>query len=62
MPHQPPPATFGRFEAERPNVRWVGDALHGPLVAGRKAILMDSATMPPRQPPTVLSSGGVWTS
>jgi putative transposase len=35
-----PPATFGRFEAERPNVRWVGDALHGPVVAGRKAILI----------------------
>jgi putative transposase len=35
-----PPAVFGRFEAERPNVRWVGDALHGPLVAGRKAILI----------------------
>jgi putative transposase len=30
---------FGRFEAERPNDRWVGDALHGPAVAGRKAIL-----------------------
>jgi putative transposase len=35
-----PPATFGRFEAERPNARWVGDALHGPFVAGRKAILI----------------------
>jgi len=35
-----PPATFGRFEAERPNARWVGDALHGPVVAGRKAILI----------------------
>jgi len=34
------PAAFGRFEAERPNARWVGDALHGPLVAGRKAILI----------------------
>ena len=31
---------FGRFEAERPNARWVGDALHGPHVAGRKAILI----------------------
>jgi putative transposase len=30
---------FGRFEAEAPNVRWTGDALHGPVVAGRKAIL-----------------------
>jgi putative transposase len=35
-----PPAVFGRFEAEAPNVRWVGDALHGPVVAGRKAILI----------------------
>lgn len=30
---------FGRFEASRPNELWVGDALHGPVVAGRKAIL-----------------------
>jgi putative transposase len=35
-----PPAVFGRFEAEAPNARWVGDALHGPVVAGRKAILI----------------------
>ena len=35
-----PLAVFGRFEADRPNARWVGDALHGPLVAGRKAILI----------------------
>ena len=35
-----PPAVFGRFEADAPNVRWVGDALHGPHVAGRKAILI----------------------
>ena len=34
------PAVFGRFEAEAPNVRWVGDALHGPHVGGRKAILI----------------------
>src|SRR6476659_6703620 len=25
---------FGRFEADAPNERWVGDALHGPKVAG----------------------------
>ncbi|MGB8379695.1 MAG: ATP-binding cassette domain-containing protein, partial [Dermatophilaceae bacterium] len=31
---------FGRFEADRPNARWVGDALHGPQVEGRKAILI----------------------
>jgi putative transposase len=30
---------FGRFEAGAPNERWVGDALHGPLVAGRKTYL-----------------------
>jgi putative transposase len=30
---------FGRFEAERPNELWVGDALHGPAVGGRRAIL-----------------------
>ena len=35
-----PPAVFGRFEAEAANVRWVGDALHGPTVQGRKAILI----------------------
>ena len=30
---------FGRFEATRPNELWVGDALHGPKVAGKNAIL-----------------------
>lgn len=34
-----PPHAFGRFEAEAANVRWTGDALHGPTVGGRKAIL-----------------------
>jgi putative transposase len=38
-PDGSPPAAFGRFEAERPNELWVGDALHGPAVGGRKAIL-----------------------
>jgi putative transposase len=33
------PQAFGRFEAARPNVRWTGDALHGPAVAGRKTFL-----------------------
>ncbi|MGV1030547.1 MAG: integrase catalytic domain-containing protein [Dermatophilaceae bacterium] len=33
------PAVFGRFEADAPNQRWTGDALHGPTVGGRKAIL-----------------------
>ena len=39
-PDGAPLAVFGRFEAEHRNVRWVGDALHGPHVAGRKAILI----------------------
>src|SRR6266498_1398841 len=30
---------FGRFEAEAPNQLWTADALHGPVVAGRKAYL-----------------------
>jgi putative transposase len=30
---------YGRFEASQPNELWVGDALHGPIVASRKAIL-----------------------
>ncbi len=33
------PQAFGRFEADAPNRRWTGDALHGPSVGGRKAIL-----------------------
>jgi len=32
-------AVFGRFEAAAPNERWVGDALHGPKVGGRKTYL-----------------------
>ena len=31
---------FGRFEAEAPNVLWVADVLHGPLVGGRKTYLV----------------------
>ena len=38
-PDGTPPQTFGRFEADEPNARWTGDALHGPTVGGRKAIL-----------------------
>jgi len=34
-----PPRAFGRFEAAAPNDRWTGDALHGPVVAGRKTYL-----------------------
>jgi transposase len=32
-------AVFGRFEAENPNDRWTGDALHGPKIGGRKTYL-----------------------
>lgn len=39
-PDGAPLQVFGRFEAQQPNVRWVGDALHGPQIAGRKAILI----------------------
>jgi putative transposase len=34
------PEAFGRFEAEAPNDRWTGDALHGPTVRNRKALLL----------------------
>jgi putative transposase len=42
--HRPPAGegqqqVFGRFEATRPNELWTGDALHGPVVAGRKTYL-----------------------
>ena len=30
---------FGRFEATRPNELWVGDALHGPRIGSKNAIL-----------------------
>jgi putative transposase len=33
------PAVFGRFEAENPNDRWTGDALHGTKIGGRKTYL-----------------------
>jgi putative transposase len=33
------PTVFGRFEAAAPNERWVGDALHGPRIGGRKTYL-----------------------
>jgi len=33
------PRVFGRFEAQCPNMLWTGDALHGPAIGGRKAIL-----------------------
>lgn len=31
--------TYGRFEAAARNDRWTGDALHGPVIAGRKTYL-----------------------
>ena len=33
------PAVFGRFEADRPNEIWVGDAFHGIRLGGRKTYL-----------------------
>jgi putative transposase len=33
------PQAFGRFEAGRCNELWTGDALHGPVIAGRKTYL-----------------------
>jgi putative transposase len=33
------PQAFGRFEADRPNEIWVGDAFHGPRIGGRKSYL-----------------------
>jgi putative transposase len=32
-------SVFGRFEAAHPNDLWTGDALHAPVVAGRKTYL-----------------------
>jgi transposase InsO family protein len=31
---------FGRFESAAPNVLWVADVLHGPLIGGRKTYLV----------------------
>ena len=33
------PKVFGRFEADEPDQLWVSDGLHGPIVAGRRAVL-----------------------
>lgn len=38
-PGTAPGGAFGRFEAPAPNERWVGDALHGPRVGGRRTYL-----------------------
>ena len=35
-----PPRAYGRFGAARRNELWMGDALHGPLVGGRKSYLL----------------------
>jgi len=34
------PRAYGRFEAKRRNELWMGDALHGPVVDGKKAYLL----------------------
>ncbi|MGH9170848.1 MAG: DDE-type integrase/transposase/recombinase [Acidimicrobiales bacterium] len=34
------PRAFGRYEAGSRNERWLGDAMHGPVVAGHKAYLL----------------------
>ncbi len=39
-PDGTPPAVFGRFEASARNELWTGDALHGPMVGGRKTYLL----------------------
>jgi putative transposase len=38
-PDGSPPVAFGRFEAQAPNDRWTGDALHGPVVEDHRAYL-----------------------
>ena len=38
-PDGSPPPAFGRFEAARPNEMRTGDALHGPVIGGRKTYL-----------------------
>jgi putative transposase len=38
-PDGAPPRSFGRFEAAARNDLWTGDALHGPVLGGRKTYL-----------------------
>jgi hypothetical protein len=38
-PDGSPPPVFSRFEAARCNEMWTGDALHGPVIGGRKTYL-----------------------
>ena len=39
---------FGRFEADRPNELWTGDALHGPAIGGRQCYLFAFLDEPSR--------------
>ncbi|HPB45928.1 MAG: DDE-type integrase/transposase/recombinase [Microthrixaceae bacterium] len=39
-PDGQPLEVFGRFEADTTNVLWTGDALHGPVIGGRKVYLL----------------------
>ncbi len=39
-PDGAPPKVYGRFEAAGRNDLWTGDAMHGPVVGGRKAYLL----------------------
>ena len=38
-PNGKPPRAFGRFEAAEPDEMWISDGLHGPIVAGGRAVL-----------------------
>jgi putative transposase len=38
-PNGAAPDVFGRFEADAPNVLWVTDGLHGPVIDGKRAVL-----------------------
>jgi putative transposase len=55
-----PPQAFGRFEAAAPNDRWVGDALHGPVIAGRKTYLIVTWNLAERPNVTDRSERGLW--
>jgi putative transposase len=39
-PDGSPPKVYGRYEAKERNDLWTGDAMHGPMVAGRKTYLL----------------------
>ena len=59
-PDGTPPTAFGRFEAAEPNERWVGDALHGPVIAGRKTYLIATWNLAERPNVTDRSERGLW--